>query len=352
MNYCPFCQLPLEQPVNQCPSCNADLSQSKQYAATAGTPGGTLKESADEIRAAIQNKKGGTVAESTEIVRSPLGTLKEKSPKPQSNPTIPTTHPVKPPGKGRPKAVPSTSRADEDSALPFRPVNRPPTLILCALDDGSRDEGEWYRVRKPQFRIGRTEGDIIIPNDDGISGRHLEITLRIEDGRYRYYLTDIGSRNGTFVRVSRAALKPDQQLLLGARRYCFNAGGGSQTAGGGESDPEISKSTRGWQALSQTDLSHLTPKLVEMTPRGQGHEFRLNDGENVLGTDGARCSLIITGDPFVSSTHAKIVKDKKGRWVIENLNSLNGIWLRITEMPLDTGGEFQIGEQRFLVRIP
>ena len=31
--------------------------------------------------------------------------------------------------------------------------------------------------------------------------------------------------------------------------------------------------------------------------------------------------------------------------------SLNGIWLRVGEVPLERGGQFQCGEQRFLIRI-
>ena len=349
MNYCPFCQLPLDRPVNQCPSCNADLTEHQKT----GPNGFYSEDSVDDIRAKIPARKTGTVLEPSEPGHRAIETTNDKRPGVKSSPTVPTPRTKKP--APRP---PMLSSADSpDSALPFRPVNRPPTLILCALDDGSRDDGEWYRVRKPEFRIGRTTGepanpnDIIIANDNGISGTHVEIKLRIEEGRYRYYLLDRGSRNGTFVRISRAALRPDQELLIGARRYFLNAGSSAQAHLTPEA-LEPSKATRGWEAISGANRSQLTAKLVEMTPRGNGHEFPLQEGENILGKDPAQCTIAITGDPFVSSAHARIFKDKKNRWVIENLNSLNGIWLRIEEMALDTGGEFQIGEQRFLVRIP
>ncbi len=327
MNYCPFCQLPLDRPVNQCPSCNADLSDHQQ----AGLRGEDHQKTADDLAAHIPSRKGRKSTESTDDAIPQMSTRKEKfaGRKSGSGPRSKTD-------SARSQVRWSASRESEDSALPFRPVNRPPTLILCALDDGSRDEGEWHRVRKPEFRIGRTPGDpdapndIQLPNDNGISGRHLAITLRVEGGHYRYFLTDRGSRNGTFVRVSRAALKSEQELLLGARRYLFQTG---SLAGNAPS-------------------AQMLPKLIEMTARGNGTEFPLMEGDNVLGADADRCDITIAGDPFVSSTHARIFKDKKNRWVIENLNSLNGIWLRIEEMALDTGGEFQIGEQRFLVRIP
>jgi pSer/pThr/pTyr-binding forkhead associated (FHA) protein len=305
-----------------------------------------MMQSPSDVRGRVPGKDSGTIIESPDRVPKPIAPKKE----------------ISSPGaaaKKQPVRAPSSPLEDSgDSALPFRPVNRPPTLILCALDDGSRDDGEWYRVRKPEFRIGRTSGDpnqpndIVIANDNGISSTHLEIKLRVEEGRYRYYLRDWPSRNGTFVRVSRAALRPEQELLIGARRYYLT--GGSPTGNSpnlNEDGLGVTRSARGWEALSEKHFSRL-PKLVEMTPRGQGHEFPLKEGENLLGSDGSQCAITISGDPFVSSTHALIIKDSKNRWVIENLNSLNGIWLRIEEMALDTGGEFQIGEQRFLVRIP
>lgn len=353
MNYCPFCQLPLDRPVDQCPSCNADLSN---HQGPAG--GGTLKESVDDIRSHVQKPKGGTLMESVDDVQQQIGTQKEKSPRGRRG--TPTAPPPR-----RKKETKKESRGgskdqdDLDSALPFRPINRPPTLILCALDDGSRDEGEWFRVRQPEFRIGRTTGDddhpndIVIGNDNGVSSIHVEIRLRIEEGRYRFYLRDWPSRNGTFVRVSRAALRHEQELLIGARRYFFNAGTDGQNAMvGSDGDISPAKSTQGWQALSDANIAQMVPTLVEMTPRGNGNEFPLVDSESVIGSDPGQSTITVSGDPFVSSVHARIFRDKKNRWVIENINSLNGIWLRIDEMALDTGGEFQIGEQRFLVRIP
>ncbi len=354
MNYCPFCQLPLDRPVTQCPSCNADLSDHQN---AGGMAGGTLRESIADVREEIERTEKRTQKEPVPQAAPPTGTKKERSPAGRkSNPEVPIPRTQKQQTPARPVASVDGSK---DSALPFRPVNRPPTLILCALDDGSRDEGEWHRVRKPEFRIGRTPGDadhpndIVIANDNGVSSIHVEIKLRIEEGRYRYYLRDWPSRNGTFVRVSRAALKPNQELLIGARRYFLS--GGEPTGNKPSADPanlSPSKATRGWEDLSGVDLSQFVPKLIEMTPRGNGREFSLIEGENLLGSDDSRCQVTITGDPFVSGTHARILKDKKQRWVIENLGSLNGIWLRIDEMALDTGGEFQIGEQRFLVKIP
>ncbi len=274
MASCPYCDTELSENAAQCPQCRAELSGDRSYQPTRRAP----------ERTGAKPKDG-----------------------------------------------------EQDSALAFRPINRPPTLLLCAIDDGSRDDGEWFRVRKPKFQIGRIEGDIIIGHDNGISGRHLEIVQKNEDGRFRFHMRDLDSRNGTFVRVSKAVLRNKQEMLIGARRYYFS--GSSREKGS-------------WESGRDAALADVPATLVEMTPRGDGERYVLDDGDNFIGAEEKRCSVAITDDPFVSSVHARIYCDDRGRWLIENRNSLNGVWIRITEMPLDTGGEFQIGEQRFLVRIP
>jgi len=58
--------------------------------------------------------------------------------------------------------------------------------------------------------LGRERGDILFPEDGYVSGTHAQITLR--DGRV--YLTDLGSSNGTFLRVRDARVVPSGSLLL------------------------------------------------------------------------------------------------------------------------------------------
>lgn len=314
----------------------------------AGNRGGTIQENAADIQDMIQTRQqsaGGTMQEPSPFAGGSFAPPEQFGP---GQGTPPGSGSAAPPAGGKPsrRTSGSTGNTDgSDSAIPYRPVNRPPTLLLCALDDGSRDDGEWFRVRKSNFVIGRGEGDIIIGHDNGISGKHLEVTLRVEEGRYRFYLKDLGSRNGTFVRVSRALIRNRQEVLLGAKRYYF-------VAGGNATDPSSAVGTAQWTGPESSDLGALMPSVVEMTPRGDGERYSLQNTDTLVGSDANRCGIVLPSDPFISAVHARIFKDQKKRWVVENQNSLNGVWMRIDEMPLDTGGEFQIGEQRFLVRIP
>src|SRR5262249_62385494 len=93
----------------------------------------------------------------------------------------------------------SANKPAGDDTQAYRPMRRPPMALLCILDDGKED-GEWLRLRADRIIIGRSEGDIIIPHDPMISGRHAELARRPDQGRYRWHLTDLQSTNGTYLR--------------------------------------------------------------------------------------------------------------------------------------------------------
>jgi pSer/pThr/pTyr-binding forkhead associated (FHA) protein len=226
--------------------------------------------------------------------------------------------------------------------LPYRPTRRPPMALLCVLDDGQAD-GEWVRVRADRFVIGRGEGDLVIPHDSMMSGRHAQLCRQVEKGRYRWYLIDLQSTNGTYARVGKAALKHGQEILLGSRRYRFEA-----AAGGGAAEAEAPRGTQGWEVAGPAGG---TPALVEMTSRGDGQRFPLTRPENWVGRDAAQCAVALPGDPTVSPRHARLYRDARGRWFVENARSLNGTWVRLDKIPIDGTGQFQLGEQRFLLRV-
>ena len=245
------------------------------------------------------------------------------------------------------EAAPVSPPPPEGETLPFRPSHRPTMALLVACDDGD-DAGETFRIRGSRWIIGRTDGNLVIPQDGAISGRHAEITRRLEHGQFHWYLTDLQSSNGTFVRVARAVLAPQQELLLGGRRYRFEA---AAMPGAVELQAPPA-ATRKWQIDTATDsIPGGVAALVEFGPQGDGNRFALSDDECWIGRDPRLSTIVVVGDRLLSPRHARLHRDAKGRWHIENAQSLNGIWLRIAEIPLERGGHFQCGEQRFLIKI-
>lgn len=232
-----------------------------------------------------------------------------------------------------------------DKALPFRPIARPPMAVLEILDDGA-DDGESIRVRSGSVTIGRTNGDIIISQDTQISGEHARIARRVVDGGYRWYLSDLGSTNGTFIRAAKAKLSEGKQIIIGSFRYRFRGAGANSSAA--LSQPE---STRGWHTVAAKDIAALTASLVRLCPDGTEVSFPLTLDSMQLGQSQSDCQVLISDDPAVSSIHARLRRHESGYFLIEDQGSKNGTWIGVQEYAIDGSLQFQLGEQRFRFRV-
>jgi pSer/pThr/pTyr-binding forkhead associated (FHA) protein len=253
------------------------------------------------------------------------------------------------PATDSPATIPAkTSAAPEQDTTSYRPSLRPSMALLHVLDDGD-DSGEILRIRANSFVIGRVEGNITIPHDGGISGRHAEISRRHENGEHHWFLKDLQSTNGTFVRAATVILSQDQEVLIGGGRFRFEV-----PAAPAESAPMLdsaANATRKWESLSgSTTVSGLQPILVDVSPGRPGRRFALREQEYWIGRDPSQSSIVVD-DPMVDRRHARVYRDEKNRWIIANARSRNGLWARIQEVGLGRGGFFQCGEQRFFFKV-
>jgi pSer/pThr/pTyr-binding forkhead associated (FHA) protein len=247
-------------------------------------------------------------------------------------------------------AMPPTPPPAPDAEA-FRPTQRPATAMLCILDDG-RDDGEWVRLRAEKIVLGRVEGDVIIPHDPLMSSRHAELTRQVLKTGTCWDLRDLDSTNGTFVRITTAALEAGQQLLLGGRHYRFDdpvqQAAPSPGAGAEGEDDAAGTTTRRVLAGSQ---GCLLPSLVELTKQGEGRRLVVTGAENWIGRDPAQCALAVADDPMVSPRHARLYRDPKGRWMMQDARSRNGVWFSAHKVRLKRTTYFQLGEQRFLLKM-
>jgi pSer/pThr/pTyr-binding forkhead associated (FHA) protein len=86
-----------------------------------------------------------------------------------------------------------------------------------ALVIGRDTTGNAFPVSEAGVHCGRERGDILFSEDGYVSGLHCNIAPG-KDGRV--YLTDVGSSNGTFVRLTaEQALKPGDILLMGQQLF-------------------------------------------------------------------------------------------------------------------------------------
>jgi len=231
----------------------------------------------------------------------------------------------------------------------YRPLLRPPMALLRIWDDGA-DSYETVRIRKSPFCIGRTEGDVTIPHDNQISGRHAQIIRQIEEDDYVWRLQDVGSTNGTFVRAARIVLKPGQVIIIGSRRFDSTEPGQEPEDGGGAINQTLNNANR-WQQMNDDGLADLVPQLIDVTKGGSGATIGLADKKNLwIGSDPAQAAIYLD-DPMADPRHARVQQDDRGRWCIFDNNSLNGIWMQVHDVNLHRGGYFMCGEQRFSVKV-
>ncbi|HEX7375718.1 MAG TPA: FHA domain-containing protein [Pirellulales bacterium] len=253
-----------------------------------------------------------------------------------TTPIVAGPPPIRPPAPPQPPAV----------AL-YRPSLRPTMAVLTVCDDGKSD-GEQFRLRDGRFVIGRAEGDLIIPHDGMISSRHVEITRQSAGGQQRWIITDLQSTNGLFVRISRTLLADQSELLVGKGRYRLLAPSSDGSATADYSPPEGARNmTQAWGA---DGAAPAIPALVELIGNSLANRVPLIGGEYWIGADPS-CAICRSGDPFCEGRHARLSRDAKGNWQAEQAKTVNGLWFRVPQVVCESAVQFQIGEQRFRLKV-
>ena len=245
-----------------------------------------------------------------------------------------------------PAAAPSPGKGP--SATLFRPTTRPPVAMLTVCDDGKLD-GEVIRIRDSRFIIGRTEGDLRIPIDGRISSRHVEISLQTIGGNHRWVVTDLQSTHGMFVRISRTVLADRAEFLVGNGRYRFESpqAPAAGATGGQLADPAVSGETQGWDG---SPSPFRPPAVTELVGNEIGNRILLVQPEYWIGSDPA-CPISRPDDPFCEPRHVRLFRAPSGSWYAEHNHTQNGLWLRRSQIVVESVVRFQIGEQRFLLKV-
>jgi len=209
--------------------------------------------------------------------------------------------------------------------------------ILEVRQDGST--GKSLRIIKETF-IGRGTCDASYPNDILLAPRHASISKR--EGRV--YLKDLGSGNGTFVKLRQEMeLTAGDVFLIGRELFRF------ATQKLAEVQP-MSEGTMVMRGAPSLQAGPLTAKLEHIQLTGDViRTYSLDKPETTIGrTTG---DLVFKDDPYMSGTHARLVA-QPGRFVLQDLKSRNGVYRRIKgEVEMQDLDEFFLGEQLFRVTV-
>jgi class 3 adenylate cyclase len=83
-------------------------------------------------------------------------------------------------------------------------------VSLCRIDSNGNSLAR-YSISNDQIQFGRTRGEHLFPQDSLMSRAHLKISRRGDD----LLLEDLGSRNGTFLRVSgKSSVSAGSELII------------------------------------------------------------------------------------------------------------------------------------------
>ena len=255
--------------------------------------------------------------------------------------------PARPPSSGEHDVYEqSTEKGSGRSASPFRPTIRPPIAVLTVYDDGKTD-GEVIRIRDYRFVIGRSEGDLRIPLDGRMSSRHVEITHQFVGGLHRWVVTDLQSMHGLFVRVSKTVLADKAEFIVGNGRYRLDL---PQADAGATADYVVNEPARGQtQGWDEGPSPFRPPALTELLGKEIGNRTLLVKPEYWIGSDPG-CPICRPDDPFCEPRHVRLFS-AKGSWYAEHNKTQNGLWLRMSQITVESMVQFQIGEQRFRLKV-
>lgn len=297
------------------------MTEQRNKAPADDEPAGTRLESDDEIRQALEARRARLAGQP-----------------PAGAPGRPA-----PPPPGRLSPPPSVAE-EEDDTQPDRPLLRPPMAMLCILDDG-RSDGEWVRLRADRTVVGRSDGDVRVPHDGMMSGQHAAIVRQKIASGWRWLLMDLQSTNGSFVRIGSTQLRGGNELLVGTGRYRFEA------ANLVTPSADAAATQASTQAWTPGVVPSLVPSLVELSPHRPVQRYPLSLPEYWIGRHSTRCAIARPDDLLASPRHARLHRDARGVWHVENNRSLNGLWLRVEQLPLGLACQIRLGEQRFLFKV-
>ena len=218
------------------------------------------------------------------------------------------------------------------------PTSRLPRgRLVVIVEDGS--EGKSFPLEDRQVDVGRTEGDILLPDDHYVSPRHAR--LLPEAGRW--VVRDLASTNGVYRRIRDPhTLKDGDLLLLGLEVLQFETVNDAERGLGHASQ----HGTLLFGSPSTSRRARLCQRTVEGVTRDVYHLFR---DETVIGREVG--DIVFTADPFLSRRHAAIRRSPgSGEFAITDLDSSNGTYVAIrSDKTLANGDYLRIGQHLFRV---
>lgn len=199
---------------------------------------------------------------------------------------------------------------------------------------------EKYSLAGVETTIGRDGADLEFRDDPFMSPLHARIS--VVDGQYT--LRDLGSRNGTWMFISKPhRLRDGDLILIGSQVLLFRRLGYP-----GPHPPETDATRRMGSLVPSADIA----RLVQLRSDGsQRDTIHLSPGRN-LGIGRERGDWIFAYDPSMSGLHAEI-RSEDADFVIVDADSRNGVAVSIRgTVVLEPGARLLVGDKLIRLEVP
>ena len=189
--------------------------------------------------------------------------------------------------------------------------------------------------------IGRTAGEIILPDDTYLSDRHARFCVGRRGNVTATTVQDLDSLNGVFLQIGELAeLRDGDRFLVGLQLLKFELEPSDAPAG----HPIRVSGCSLFGSAASPRYARLTEMTNDGIPRSV---FVIGRDETILGREVG--DIVFTDDPFMSRRHAALTRNpKSGGFALRDLGSSNGTFLRVRgKVELKAGDHLRIGQQLF-----
>ena len=197
--------------------------------------------------------------------------------------------------------------------------------------------------------LGRDAGNQIVLEDESVSRIH----ARLDCTETGVELSDLGSRNGTFVngeRFSSGPLVPGDEVVIGGTSWRFEAAGSPPPPTG--LLPIVNASQDMETAVQESPLATIVADLSQpalvLFDGGDTRRIPLDGDALLIGRDDDGQVDVVVGDPVVSRHHARVEHVKNG-FLLVDLESRNGTYVadqRVEKRMLRDGDTIVVGDTR------
>lgn len=203
---------------------------------------------------------------------------------------------------------------------------------LVLLDDGGQPS-ESFPLAGEETTVGRVDADVAFIDDPFLSPLHAQLSIR--DGRY--YLRDLGSRNGTWYFLEKPYRLQDGDLMLvGSQVIKFRRLGYP-----GPNPPEADATRRLGSLIPSADIASLT----QLRADGSGRDLIHLSPGRVVKIGRERGDWVFPYDPSMSGAHCE-VRSEDADFVLADDGSRNGVAVSVRgEVEMRSGSRVLVGDK-------